>query len=79
MKLTRERVRQLEVSSRNKIKQRYRKELRETIDYLRKETEKRSGLLNFAEVNMGLSDFSPQEQAILSSLVDLSENRIHID
>ena len=69
--LTRERVRQIENSAYKKIKQQFRRELRETTKYLKQQVEKLGGVANFEELDVDLMGVSSQEQVIISSLFSL--------
>ncbi|NQT55542.1 MAG: hypothetical protein HQ551_04875 [Desulfobacteraceae bacterium] len=77
--LTRERVRQIENSAYKKIKQQYRRELRETAKYLKQQVEKLGGVATFEELDVDLMELSTQEQVIISSLFSLVGNKIFID
>lgn len=77
--LTRERVRQFEMSAINKIRQQYIKELRAIIDSLKQQVDAVGGLANLEGLDLDLTHVTAREQTIVSCLLQMMDEVLCID
>jgi hypothetical protein len=77
--LTRERVRQIEKSSINKIRQHHKKNLRVIVSALKQRVESLGCLATLEEVGIEKKDFSPKGRAIGSFLCHIMDEELFID
>lgn len=79
LSLTRERVRQIEKSATEKIKQHHLQELRTIVDHLKQQVDQSAGLAELDALGIDRREFSANEQAIIGILCQMMDKKVFFD